>query len=241
MLIPAVLAGLLVLVLVGAFLGGAFNKSGNLDKNALERVVLATGWSVGQTRDGSRDRTTLKPADGSWEIVLKTSERLGSHGTGGAATIFATGGSGTAWHVAAPTITGFVAVTPGRPIAEGAHNDLLAGPAAALFAAAFPRILRELTGGDAPTPARLISFRTGDPVFDGEYCLVADDPELAQRLITVAVRDALGSAAGIKPSLVISAAGVQLAIPGAPSVDAAALTALVEAGKRVQAGLSGGR
>ena len=73
MLIPAVLAGLLVLVLVGAFLGGAFNKSGNLDKNALERVVLATGWSVGQTRDGSRDRTTLKPADGSWEIVLKTS------------------------------------------------------------------------------------------------------------------------------------------------------------------------
>lgn len=240
MLIPAVLAGLLVLVLVGAFLGGAFNKSGNLDKNALERVVLATSWRVGQTRDGSRDKTTLTPADGAWEIVLRTSERTGSRGTGGASTVFATGGSGTAWHVAQPAIQGLVAVAPGEPIPEGAQNDLLTGPAAAILAMALPRIMREITGGEAPAPARLISFRTGDPVFDGDYCLVTDDPELAQRLITRDVKDALGPIAGLKPSLVISAAGVQLAIQGDPSLDPAVLTALVEAGKRVQAALGAG-
>jgi len=183
LLIPAALSAILVVVLVGMFLGGAFTSSGGLDKSALERVVAATGWRVSQARAGSRDVTTLAPADGSWEIVLRTSERTGSRGTGGASSVFTTGGSGTAWHAASPSFPGFLAVAPGEPVPEGAVNDLLGGPRGAMLAAVLPRVMRDLAGGDVPAPARLVGFRSGDAGFDASYTLVADDPAWAAGLL----------------------------------------------------------
>ena len=237
LLIPAALSALVVVVLVGMFLGGAFNSGGSLDKNALERVVAATGWRVSQVRAGSRDVTTLTPADGSWEIVLRTSERTGSRGTGGASSVFTTGGSGTAWHAASPTFPGFMAVAPGEPVPEGAANDLLAGPRGAMLAAVLPRVMRDLTGGDVPAPARLVGFRSGDAGFDASYTLVADDPAWAAGLLGQAVRDALRAVPGA--SLVVSSAGLQVAIPGEPAPDPGALQRLVDAGQRVRAALAG--
>lgn len=235
LLIPAVLSALVVVVLVGMFLGGAFNSSGNLDKNALERVVAATGWRVSQVRAGSRDVTTLTPADGSWEIVLRTSERTGSRGTGGASSVFTTGGSGTAWHAASPSFPGFLAVAPGEPVPEGAVNDLLAGPRGAMLAAVLPRVMRDLAGGDVPAPARLVGVRSGDAGFDASYTLVADDPAWAAGLLSEALRAAVQGVP--EASLVLSSAGVQLALSGAPALDPAALQRLVDAGLRVQAAL----
>ncbi len=237
MLIPAVLAALVVLVLVGIWLAGGF-ASGGLDGDEIYKLAQARGWRLDVAGQGtSRGIYTLSPPGEDWRIVLRRAERSRAGGSFKPIATMA-GGSGTAWFAPTPATPVFVAVSPGDPLPEGEANDVLAGPAAALVRPLLAKAMRDMTGGDVPVPERLVSFRTGDTPFDGAHRTLTDDPDTARGLVNAAVRGALATHAGGKePSLVLSSAGMQLALEG--DADPLALDRLIAAGKAARTALSG--
>ncbi|MBM4368277.1 MAG: hypothetical protein FJ102_18840 [Deltaproteobacteria bacterium] len=235
MLIPAVLATLVVLVLVGIWLGGGF-ASGGLDGDGIGKLARERGWQLEVTGQGtSRGVYTLSAPGEDWKIVLRRAERS-RRGSQFAPIMTAAGGSGTAWFSSSPSSVAFVAVVPGDPLPEGESNDLLAGPAAGLVRPLFAQAMRDLAGGDVPVPERLVSFRTGDTPFDLAHRALADDPDAARRLVNAGVRQALAApTSGPAPSLVLSGAGLQLALEG--PADPSSIDRLIAAGKAARAAL----
>ncbi len=238
MLIPAVLAALVVVVLVGVWLAGGFAQGG-LDGDDIYKLAQARGWRLDESGQGtSRGVYTLSPPGEDWKIVLRRAERARAGGPFKPIATMA-GGSGTAWFAPSPASSAFVAVAAGDPLPEGETNDMLAGPAASLVRPLLAQAMRDMTGGNVSAPQRLVSFRTGDTAFDQAHCALTDDPDMARRLVNTGVRGALSiSGAGPQPSLVLSSAGLQLALEG--PADPQALDRLIAAGKAARAALPGG-
>ena len=232
MVIPAVLSLLLILVLAGVWFAGGFEKTA-LDADEIHRFARSRGWHVEvSTQGSSRGVYALSPADSDARIVLRRSER--SHAGGQFQPIARmTGGSGTAWFAPSPAADLLLVVAPGCPVPAGTGNDVLAGPAAALLRPLLTRAMRDLTGGDVPLPERLIGFTTGDATFDAAHLLLSDQPDRARQLLRPEVRAALASSP--EPSLVMSRAGVQLALEG--NADFQRIDALMAAGDRVRRAL----
>ncbi len=232
MVIPVVLSILLVLVLVGVWLAGGFEENA-LDAHDVHRFARSRGWRVEvSTQDSRRGVYALGPADSDARIVLRRSVRSPA-GSQFKPLARMTGGSGTAWFAPTPAADLLLVVAPGSPVPAGTENDILAGPAAALLRPVLQRAMRDLTGGDVPFPERLAAFTTGDAAFDAAHLLLSDHPDQARQLLRPEVRAVLADSP--EPSLVLSRAGVQVALEG--QADFQRIDALMAVGDRVRQAL----
>ncbi|GDX79387.1 hypothetical protein LBMAG42_11980 [Deltaproteobacteria bacterium] len=203
-----------------------------LDPEALAKVGAARGWSVQPTRDADEERVELTPRDAAW--TLRMSRRIPR---GGQQTkVSRSGGLRTVWQAAVPSPKGVLAIRPGE-----APKGALA-PSGDSLAWLFARAIEEMTGATMEELGgldQLARIETGDTRFDDGFVAVGTNPEFGAFLATEAQRSAVQAACATGMAVILSPAGMRLAIGGKALSDGAKLDAIVAAGERLKAAWAG--
>ncbi len=203
-----------------------------LDPEALAKVGVARGWSVRPTRDDDEEVVTLAPADGAWTIRVSRRIPRGGQST----KVSRSGGLRTVWQAAVPCPRGVLAIRPG----EGPKGQL--APSPDMLAWLFARAIEEMTGATMEELGgldHLARIDSGDAGFDDGFVAVGTNPAFAAFLATPAQRRAVEAACATGAAVILSPAGMRLAVAGKALSDGAKLDAMVAAGERLRAAWEG--
>lgn len=198
-----------------------------LDPEALAKVGAARGWSVRPTRDDDEEAVELAPGSGGWTIrVSRRIPRGGQH-----TKVSRSGGLRTVWQAAVVCPKGVLAIRPG----EGPKGAL--APSPDMLAWLFARAIEEMTGATMEELGgldHLARIETGDAGFDNGFVVVGTNPEFGKFVATPAQRSAIEAACATGAAVILSPAGIRLAIGGKALSDGAKLDTIVAAGERLR-------
>lgn len=203
-----------------------------LDPEALAKVGMARGWSVRPSRDDNEESVTLAPTSGAWTIRVSRRLPRGGHAT----KVSRSGGIRTVWQASIRCPKGVLAIRPG-----GRPKEPLAPPPEAL-GWLFARAIEEMTGATVEELGGLDGLsriETGDALFDARFVAVGTNPDFARFLATSAQRTAVEAACATGAGVILTPAGLRLAVAAKAISEGAKLDAVVAAGEQLQAAWEG--
>ncbi len=201
-----------------------------VDRAALQRVATARGWSLSDGGEpGRTEEIRLEPSGATW--TLRVVRRLPRSAGDGPAR--SKGGLWTSWSAKSPALeAGLFAVKPGKPIPPQVMQM-----GAGFLQPLLERALTEMLGEDIGPITALHAMATGDARFDSKNAVITTDPALVSGMLNAAVRDALSAWSGPALVMLVSPAGLRLAIEGKALSDGQKFDALVALGDRVRSAI----